>query len=87
MTLQWTTDIDAALGDDANQIFFDASGTLYRAGFVEKGVAAGKAIYCEKPTAAETAEAVRLAKLCDDAGLKNGVVQDKLCCQAHASLK
>ena len=41
-------------------------------------MAAGKAIYCEKPTAVETSEAVRLAKLCDDAGLKNGVVQDKL---------
>jgi predicted dehydrogenase len=75
---KYTTDLDAALADPAYEIFFDASGTLQRAGFVEKAVKAGKAIYCEKPTAVETAEAIRLAKVCEDAGVKNGVVQDKL---------
>ena len=75
---KFTTDIDAALADPHNEIFFDASGTLQRAGFVERAVKAKKAIYCEKPTAVETAEALRLATLCEDAGLKNGVVQDKL---------
>jgi predicted dehydrogenase len=75
---RWTTDLDAALADPNNQVFFDASSTLHRAGFVERAVAAGKAIYCEKPTAVETSEAVRLAQLCRDAGVKNGVVQDKL---------
>lgn len=75
---QWTTDLDAALADPNNQIFFDASSTLHRGRFVEKAVAAGKAIYCEKPTATEVPEAVRLAQLCRDAGVKNGVVQDKL---------
>jgi predicted dehydrogenase len=76
--LKYTTDLDSALGDSKNQVFFDASGTLQRAGFVERAVKAKKAIYCEKPTAVTTGEAVRLAKLCEDAGLKNGVVQDKL---------
>jgi predicted dehydrogenase len=76
--LKWTTDLDSALNDSANAIFFDASGTLQRARFVESAVKAGKAIYCEKPTAVTTAEALRLAKLCEDAKLKNGVVQDKL---------
>ncbi len=76
--LPYTTDLDAALADPANEIFFDASGTLQRAGFVEKAVAAKKAIYCEKPTATSTAEALRLARLCEQAGVKNGVVQDKL---------
>jgi predicted dehydrogenase len=75
---RYTTDIDAALANKEDEIFFDASGTLQRAGFVEKAVAVGKAIYCEKPTAVETSEALRLAKLCEDAGVKNGVVQDKL---------
>jgi len=75
---RWTTDLDAALANPDDEIFFDASTTLHRAGFIEKAVEAGKAIYCEKPTAVETAEAVRLGKLCRDAGLKNGVVQDKL---------
>ncbi|MGC4030739.1 MAG: Gfo/Idh/MocA family oxidoreductase [Tepidisphaeraceae bacterium] len=77
-SVPYTTNIDHALGDDENQIFFDASGTLQRAGFIEKAVKAKKAIYCEKPTATETVEALRLAKLVEDAGLKNGVVQDKL---------
>ncbi len=75
---KYSTDLDAALADPANEIFFDASGTLQRAGFIERAVKAGKAIYCEKPTAVLTSEALRLAKLCEDAGLKNGVVQDKL---------
>jgi predicted dehydrogenase len=76
--LLYTTNLQHALDDPDNQIFFDASGTLQRAGFVEQAVKVGKAIYCEKPTAVTTAEAVRLAKLCEDAGVKNGVVQDKL---------
>src|SRR5690554_5198952 len=75
---RYTTDIEAALADDYNRIFFDASSTLLRTKFVEMAVKAKKAIYCEKPTAVTTAEALRLAKLCEDAGLKNGVVQDKL---------
>ncbi len=73
-----TTDLDAALANPDDTIFFDASGTLQRAGFIERAVKAGKHIYCEKPTAVESAEALRLAKVCEDAGVKNGVVQDKL---------
>ena len=76
--LKYTTDLQKALDDDSYEVFFDASGTLQRAGFIEMAVKAKKAIYCEKPTATETNEAVRLAKLVDRAGLKNGVVQDKL---------
>ncbi|MDG2123520.1 MAG: Gfo/Idh/MocA family oxidoreductase, partial [Verrucomicrobiales bacterium] len=76
----YTTDVQGAIdgkhGD--HDIFFDASGTLQRARFIEMAAAAGKAIYCEKPTATESAEAFRLADLVESAGLKNGVVQDKL---------
>ncbi len=80
--LRYTTDVQGAIegkhGDD--EVFFDASGTLQRAGFIEQAAAskAIKAIYCEKPTATVTQEAVRLAKLVEQAGKKNGVVQDKL---------
>jgi predicted dehydrogenase len=86
---QYTTDVQGALDGKFGdfEIFFDASGTLQRAGFIEKAVAAGKAIYCEKPTATKSAEAVRLAKLVDDAGLKNGVVQDKLWLPGFRKLK
>jgi predicted dehydrogenase len=77
---KYTTDVQGALDGTYGDydIFFDASGTLQRARFVEMAAQAGKAIYCEKPTATSAAEAVRLAKLVEDAGLKNGVVQDKL---------
>lgn len=75
---RWSTDLDAALADDHNQIFFDASTTLLRPGFIEKAAAAGKSIYCEKPTATSLDEAIRLGQLCRDAGVKNGAVQDKL---------
>ena len=77
-SLPYTTDLDAAMGDSKYGVFFDASGTLQRAGFIEKAVKAKKAIYCEKPTAVETKEAIRLADVVEKAGLKNGVVQDKL---------
>ncbi|MGK0187089.1 MAG: putative dehydrogenase [Verrucomicrobiales bacterium] len=77
---KFTTDVQGALegkhGD--YEIFFDASGTLQRAGYIEMAVKAGKAIYCEKPTATVAAEANRLADVVETAGLKNGVVQDKL---------
>ncbi len=76
----YTTDIQGALDGKYGdyEIFFDASGTLQRARFIEMAVKAGKAIYCEKPTAVESAEALRLASIVHQAGLKNGVVQDKL---------
>jgi predicted dehydrogenase len=76
--LPFTTDLPSVLADPQYQIFFDASGTLQRARFVEMAAAAGKAVYCEKPTAVTTAEALRLATVCEQAGIKNGVVQDKL---------
>ncbi|MGC4013708.1 MAG: Gfo/Idh/MocA family oxidoreductase [Luteolibacter sp.] len=75
---RWSTDLDAALADPYNEIFFDASGTPYRIGFLEKAIAAGKHIYCEKPTATALDEAVRIARVAEAAGVKNGVVQDKL---------
>ena len=86
---KYTTDVQGALDGNFGdyEIFFDASGTLQRANFVEMAVKAGKAIYCEKPTAVETSEAVRLAKLVSDAGLKNGVVQDKLWLPGFRKLK
>ena len=78
--LRFTTDVQGALAGKHGdyEVFFDASGTLQRAQFVEMAVEAGKAIYCEKPTATDAGEAFRLADLVESAGLKNGVVQDKL---------
>lgn len=75
---RFSTNVEKTLEDPYNEIFFDASTTLLRARFIELAVKAKKAIYCEKPTATSFAEAMRLSDLCTSAGLKNGVVQDKI---------
>ncbi|KAJ6103930.1 oxidoreductase family NAD-binding rossmann fold domain-containing protein [Penicillium sp. IBT 16267x] len=54
---------------------------------VKKAVAAGKHIYCEKPTAVTTAEALELSQIAEQAGVKNGVVQDKLWLPSLVKLK
>jgi len=73
-----TTDVDAALKDKANQIYFDAQVTGRRVADVTKAIAAGKHVYCEKPTASTTSAAYELYLAAKKAGVKNGVVQDKL---------
>jgi predicted dehydrogenase len=73
-----TTDLDEALADKNNLIYFDAQVTGRRADAVKQAVKGGKHIYCEKPVATDTRTAMELYQLCKDAGLKNGVVQDKL---------
>jgi predicted dehydrogenase len=75
---RFTTNLGEALADPANRIYFDAQTTDRRAEGVRQAIAAGKAIYCEKPTAVDTATALALYRECQAAGLKNGVVQDKL---------
>ena len=59
-------------------IYFDAQTTDQRAEAVKKAIAAGKQIYCEKPTATTLAGALELYQLAKKAGVKHGVVQDKL---------
>ena len=76
--VKWTTDLDAALADQKNIIYFDAQTTGRRAAAVKKAVALGKHVYCEKPTAVSTESALDLYKTAKAAGVKNGVVQDKL---------
>jgi len=72
------TDLDQPLADANNIIYFDSQTTGRRADGIRKAVKAGKHIYCEKPIAVDTKEAMELYQLCKDAGVKNGVVQDKL---------
>ncbi|MET9293982.1 Gfo/Idh/MocA family oxidoreductase [Streptomyces sp. NPDC003077] len=74
----WTTDLDAVLGDAAVRIYFDAQVTAARESALKKAIAAGKHLYCEKPTATTLNGALDLARLAREAGVKNGVVQDKL---------
>ncbi|GAA3128763.1 Gfo/Idh/MocA family oxidoreductase [Planomonospora alba] len=74
----WTTDLDAALAVEENQIYFDAQVTQARVKSVLKAIEAGKHVYTEKPTAETVEEAVALAQAAEARGIKNGVVQDKL---------
>jgi len=74
----WTTDLTAALADPANVIYFDAQVTSARVPAVTQAIAAGKHVYAEKPIAESVTDAVTLARLASEAGVKNGVVQDKL---------
>ncbi len=77
-TKRYTTNLDAALHDSHNQIYFDAQLTQLRAPAVAKAIKAGKHIYCEKPTGVSTEEAYELYTMAKKAGIKHGVVQDKL---------
>jgi predicted dehydrogenase len=76
--LPWTTDLDAVLADPQYSIYFDAQTTDRRAECARKAIAAGKDIYCEKPTADNLADALGLYELAKRAKVRHGVVQDKL---------
>ncbi len=75
---RFTDDLDAALKNKEDTLFFDAATTQARAGLLKKAMAAGKDVYCEKPTAETLAVALDLVKAAKKAGVKHGVVQDKL---------
>ena len=83
----WSCDLDAVLTDENYSLYFDAQTTGRRADAIKKAVAAGKHIYCEKPVSTSTQEALELFHLCEKAGLKNGVVQDKLWLPGMLKLK
>jgi predicted dehydrogenase len=74
----WTTDLAGALSDAGNHVYFDAQVTPARAGAVTQAIEAGKHVYTEKPTAGTVEQAVELARLAERAGVRTGVVQDKL---------
>lgn len=75
---EWSTDLDAVLADESIDIYFDAQVTSARVDAIKKAIAAGKHIYTEKPTATDVEGALELARLARDAGIKHGVVQDKI---------
>jgi predicted dehydrogenase len=73
-----STDLDACLANENDSVYFDATLTTTRGGHVRRALAAGKHVYCEKPLATTTAEALELVRLARGRGVKHGVVQDKL---------
>ncbi len=75
---KWSADLDSVLKDESYQVYFDAQTTGRRAEAVRQAVRAGKHIYCEKPIATDSRTALDLYQLCQEVGVKSGVVQDKL---------
>ena len=75
---RWTTDLDEALGNPDDAVFFDAASTKLRPAVLKKALAAKKHIYCEKPVATSLAQALDLYRAARKAGVRHGVVQDKL---------
>jgi predicted dehydrogenase len=83
--LRWTTSLAEALSGP-DDIFMDCSATGGRPGRVRQAIAAGKHIHIEKPTAPSVEEAMELARMADKAGVKHGVIQDKLFLPGFAKL-
>jgi predicted dehydrogenase len=76
--IPYSTDLASLLHDPAYPIYFDAQVTDRRAEAVASAIAAGKHIYCEKPSAHSLEAALDLHRMAEKAGVKHGVVQDKL---------
>lgn len=75
---RWTTDLSAALANPEDEVFFDAATTQQRADLLVRAIEAGKHVYCEKPISDTFEKAITVASKAKKAGVKNGVVQDKL---------
>src|ERR1700728_3838133 len=71
-------DVDSALANPADTIFFDAGSTQMRVPLLQLAIEAGKHVYCEKPLSETLEESLSLARLAAARGVKSGVVQDKL---------
>ncbi|MEV4611358.1 Gfo/Idh/MocA family oxidoreductase [Kitasatospora sp. NPDC049258] len=74
----WTTSLDEALAHPLAEVYFDAQVTPAREAALRAAIAAGKHLYTEKPTAESLDSALELARLAAAAGVRTGVVQDKL---------
>lgn len=72
------TSLEDALSEPDYPVYFDAQTTELRFESVKKAIAAGKHVYCEKPVASSTSQAMELYRLATESGVKTGVVQDKL---------
>jgi predicted dehydrogenase len=75
---RWSTSLDEVLSDPEVEVYFDAQVTSARVASLGRAIAAGKHVYTEKPVADSLDGATALARAAREAGIVNGVVQDKL---------
>jgi predicted dehydrogenase len=74
----FTTDLDEALANPEFPVYADFLVTKARVAALRRAIAAGKHVYTEKPTAESFDDALDLARVAQEAGIKHGVVHDKL---------
>jgi len=75
---RWSTDLNTALANKDDTVYFDSASTGLRPKLINQAIAAGKHIYTEKPVAPTLREALDIYEAAKAAGIKHGVVQDKL---------
>jgi predicted dehydrogenase len=83
---QWSTDLDAVLAETTG-IYFDAQVTQAREQAILTAIAAGMDVYAEKPIATSLQGALGLVRAAAAAGIKSGVVHDKLFLPGLVKLK
>ncbi|HZP06908.1 MAG TPA: Gfo/Idh/MocA family oxidoreductase [Terracidiphilus sp.] len=75
---RWSTDFAQCLANPEDTIYFDSGSTGLREENVLRAIGAGKHVYCEKPLSTTFESAMALARAAKEAGVKQGIVQDKL---------
>ena len=75
---RWSDSIEQCLSNTEDTLFFDAGTTQMRSDLLSQAIQAGKHVYCEKPSADTLENALSVARLARQKGVKHGVVQDKL---------
>lgn len=75
---RWSIDLERSLANKEDEIYFDSGTTGMREENVTKAIDAGKHVYCEKPLSTTVVSSLKLARKAANAGVKQGIVQDKL---------
>ncbi|HEY2225327.1 Gfo/Idh/MocA family oxidoreductase [Actinomycetospora sp.] len=75
---RWTTNLEKALAEPDAEIYFDAQSTQLHRAAITTALAAGKHVYAEKPLTEDLDGALELARVAETAGVRTGVVADKL---------